>query len=69
MAEKRKKAAENFVPIAGSWRFAGANASYLGPTDSNNPFGLCLAPKRFRSGTITVEATLSHTAQMARVVI
>jgi hypothetical protein len=69
MAEKRKKAAENFVPIAGSWRFAGANASYLGPTDSNNPFGLCLAPKRFRSGTITVEATLSDTAQMARVVV
>jgi len=69
MAEKRKKAAENFVPIAGRWRFEGANASYLGPTDHDNPFGLCLAPRRFRSGTITVEATLSDTAQMARVVI
>jgi hypothetical protein len=69
MAEKRKKAAENFVPIAGRCRFEGANASYLGPTDHDNPFGLCLVPRRFRSGTITVEATLSHTTQMARVVI
>ena len=69
MAEKRKKAAENFVPLAGRWRFEGANASYLGPTDDDNPFGLCLAPRRFRSGIITVETTLSDTAQMARVVI
>ena len=69
MAAKRKKATEDFVPIVGSWRFEGVNTRYLGPTDRDNPFGLCLAPRRFRSGTITVEATLFDTTQMARVVV
>ena len=69
MAEKRKKAAEDFVPIVGSWRFEGVNTRYLGPTDRDNPYGLCLAPGRFRSGTITVEATLFDTTQIARVVV
>ena len=69
MAEKRKKATEDFVPIVGSWRFEGVNTKYLGPTDRDNPYGLCLAPGRFRSGTITVEATLFDTTQIARVVV
>jgi hypothetical protein len=69
MAEKRKKAAENFVPIAGRWNFEGANAMYLGPIDPDRPFGLCLAPRRFRSGTITVEATLQNQTDAARIVV
>ena len=31
MAEKRKKATEDFVPMVGSWRFEGVNTRYLGP--------------------------------------
>jgi hypothetical protein len=69
MAEKRKKATENFVPIVGSWRFEEVNTWYLGPTDRDNPYGLCLATRRFRSGTITVEATLLDPTQMARIVV
>ena len=69
MAESRKKAADNFIPIAGNWNLNEQTPIYRGPTDPNNPFGLCLTPTRLRSGTIIVEVTLSGPKQMARVVI
>jgi hypothetical protein len=69
MPRKRTKTAEDFLPIAGRWNFEGAHAMYLGPTESDRPFGLCLAPKRFRSGILAVEATLHNSTEAARVVV
>jgi hypothetical protein len=69
MAESRKKAADHFIAIAGNWDLKGENPKYSGPTDPNNPFGLCLTPTRLRSGTITVDVMLSNPQHIARVVI
>ena len=69
MPRKRIKNTEYFVPIAGRWNIDGMNGIYLGPTEPDKPFGICLVPKRFRSGILTVEATLTDANGAARIVI
>ncbi len=59
----------SFVLIAGRWRIDGANATYLGPDEREEPIGICLAPTRFRSGTLAVHTTLTSSDGVARVII
>lgn len=58
-----------FVQIAGRWRFEATTAIYLGPDERNQPYGLCLAPNRFRSGDLGALATIKNPGVAARIVV
>ena len=48
-----------FVQVAGRWAFDKTRADYQGRDEkSHYPNGVCLVPTRFRSGTLSVRATL-----------
>jgi hypothetical protein len=58
-----------FVQIAGRWRFEGTTAVYLGPDERNQPYGVCLAPNRFRSGSLSALATIQEPQVAARLAV
>lgn len=72
MVEKERKLVKpetKFVQIAGRWRFEGTTAIYLGPDERNQPYGVSLAPTRFRSGSISALATIKDPKVAARLVV
>lgn len=72
MTKKEKKVVKpetKFVQIAGRWRFEGTTAVYLGPDERNQPYGVSLAPTRFRSGSISALAIVKDSKVSARLVV
>jgi hypothetical protein len=71
-AEKEKVTETSFVPIDGRWSFHGTSAIYEGPAQSEGSGeqprsdGVCLAATRFRSGVLSVTATIDNPASAAR---
>jgi hypothetical protein len=63
MAKEKKghksKSFQGWAPLVGRWSFEGSIARYVGPLDTEHPFGIALTNERLKRGTVDVSINLS----------
>lgn len=52
MVATRQRKVWKWAPVAGKWSFDGISATYTGPEELRDPFGLALAADRLRQGSL-----------------
>jgi hypothetical protein len=63
MPKKKKNRKENsfqdWAPLLGRWSFEGSVAKYLGPLDTEHPFGIALTNERLTRGAVGIGVNFS----------
>lgn len=68
-SKKKKEGADALVQIHGRWEVNGASAAFLQPKERGNPVGICLSPRRLRSGSVSAAVRLHDLESAARIVL
>jgi hypothetical protein len=59
MTKTKQNKIRKWAPLAGKWSFTELSEVYTGPEEQRDPFGLALAPGRFRQGILQMQVRLN----------
>ena len=65
MAKKSERVSSAWAQLYGRWRIANNALTYVGPTNQQTPFGLCLSSASLRSGVVRAKTKLMGSGDVA----